>query len=131
MAIQYRVRKLMFEKRQVRTQPVSFLVFQEWFADLLSNVNIDFDVVLYDRYKKRLEEFKRMPFELSTITRLLQMEPYANNNVGYFLERGWTIEEAEQKVTERQSSNSLDAIIKKKKVSKEEALTFLAKEREK
>jgi hypothetical protein len=43
------------------------------------------------------------------------------NQKGYWLKRGYTEEEAKQKVTERQTTNSVESIMKRHKCSKEEA----------
>lgn len=44
------------------------------------------------------------------------------NQKGYWLKRGYTEEEAKQKVRERQATNSVEAIMKRKNCSKEEAI---------
>jgi hypothetical protein len=44
------------------------------------------------------------------------------NQKGYWLKRGYTEEEAKEKVRERQTTNSVEAIMKRKNCSKEEAI---------
>lgn len=117
--INYQIRKLLFVNRHQRNQPVSLEHFSEILESFLQHVRPDFVSVLYERYCKIIHI--GCVVDINTVTDLFQLSHSKSTSIQYYIDRGWSVEEARQKVIDRQQTNSISAIMRRKGVMQEEA----------
>lgn len=115
----YKVRKLLYCNSQPRTAPVEYETFCKELSAFLSHVHYNYVVVLYQKYSELITigDFNN----ITSITAIFNLTICSTNNILFHIERGWSREEAAQKVQQRQSTNSISSIMKRKNVSVNEA----------
>lgn len=121
--MQYKIRKILFLNRQPRHDPIEYLDFCEELSSFLSHVHPLYVSVLYGVYCEKIN--KGTISNINNISELFNLTICSGNNKTFYIERGWSETEAIVKVKERQSTNSISSIMKRKGVSKEQAQEIL------
>ena len=121
--MQYKIRKILFLNRQPRHNPIEYLDFCEELSSFLSHVHPLYVSVLYGVYCEKIN--KGTISNINNISELFNLTICSGNNKTFYIERGWSETEAIVKVKERQSTNSISSIMKRKGVSKEQAQEIL------
>lgn len=114
----YKVRKLLFAKKQARQIPVSYDEFQTELCDFLSHVKDP--ICFYKKYCDVITNNKH--YEKKYILDLFDIPNYKNTNKQFYIVRGFSEQEASQKIQSRQNSNNASTIMSKHKVSFNDAL---------
>lgn len=119
----YKIRKLLFSNRQPRITPVEYLDFCNELSSFLSHVHPLYVSVLYGVYCEKINN--GLTSYINNVSELFNLTICSSNNQIFYIERGWSNADAILKVKERQSTNSINSIMKRKGVSKEQAQEIL------
>lgn len=94
-------------------KPVPFHNIEVGYRNFCHNSSCN--VLWHNKFENRNDNGEKISQRLKELQNM-------KNQKGYWLKRGYTEEEAKEKVTERQTTNSVEAIMKRKNCSREEAV---------